>query len=136
MIDFVGFIIIIVCAVFQLKFYLSTRRRLMIYKDIFPETEVLSLEKEPIQIITKYNNPVFIEIISSLNQYLAKNQGSVSDFNLMKDIVERNSSSVDEEIDSQISLPINVGLMGTMVGIIFGVIFLLNSGVLDSTCFM
>lgn len=132
MIDFVGFIIIIVCAVFQLKFYLSTRRRLMIYKDIFPETRVLSLEKEPIQIITTYNNPVFIEIISSLNQYLAKNQGSVSDFNLMKDIVERNSSSVDEEIDSQISLPINVGLMGTMVGIIFGVIFLLNSGVLDS----
>lgn len=132
MIDVIGIVIIIVCSLFQLKFFLSTRRLLLVYKDIFPVPEVLGLEHNPIQIKTEYNNPVFKEIISSLNKYLAKNQGSVSDFNLMKDIVERNSSSVDEEIDSQISLPINVGLMGTMVGIIFGVMFLLRSGVLDS----
>ena len=49
----------------------------------------------------------------------------------MKDIIERNSNAIEEEIDSQISLPINIGLMGTMAGIIFGVISLVNSDVLQ-----
>ena len=135
-VEIVGFIIIIVCSFFQIKFLKSTRKALNIFKDIFPESKHLDVDineySQQVQgIKTAYKNPVFKTIIASLNEYLENNQGAVVDFNLMKDIIERNSDAVEEEIDSQISLPINIGLMGTMAGIIFGVISLVSSGVLN-----
>ena len=130
------FIIIIICSFFQIKFLKSTRKALNIFKDIFPESKHLDVDineySQQVQgIKTAYKNPVFKTIIASLNEYLENNQGAVVDFNLMKDIIERNSDAVEEEIDSQISLPINIGLMGTMAGIIFGVISLVSSDVLN-----
>lgn len=135
-VEIVGFIIIIVCSFFQFKFLKSTRKALNIFKDIFPESKHLDVDineytQQVKGIKTAYKNPVFKTIIASLNEYLENNQGAVVDFNLMKDIIERNSDAVEEEIDSQISLPINIGLMGTMAGIIFGVISLVSSGVLN-----
>lgn len=59
-------------------------------------------------------------IINSLNSYLMKNRGAVSDFHLIKDIVERNSDAVDSEITSQTPLPLYLGLMGTVAGIVLG----------------
>ncbi len=135
-VEIVGFIIIIVCSFFQFKFLKSTRKALNVFKDIFPESKHLDVDineytQQVKGIKTAYKNPVFKTIIASLNEYLENNQGAVVDFNLMKDIIERNSDAVEEEIDSQISLPINIGLMGTMAGIIFGVISLVSSGVLN-----
>ena len=132
----IGYAIIVVCSCIQLTVWFSTRRKLRIFKDVFPETKKVNLDIEEGTgrvkgIKSSYKNIVFMTILNSLNQYLSNNQGSVTDFNLMKDIIERNSDAVEEEIDSQISLPINVGLMGTMVGIIFGVGSLVNSGVLN-----
>src|SRR5690606_12907848 len=60
--------------------------------------------------------------------YLYNNQGSVSDFHILKDIVDRNCESKEEEINTQIPIPIYYGLMGTMIGILLGVIFLMASG--------
>lgn len=135
-VEIVGFIIIIICSFFQIKFLKSTRKALNIFKDIFPESKHLDVDineysQQVKGIKTEYTNTVFKTIIASLNEYLENNQGAVVDFNLMKDIIERNSDAVEEEIDSQISLPINIGLMGTMAGIIFGVISLVSSDVLN-----
>ena len=65
-------------------------------------------------------NPLIIKIVDSINSYLLRNRGAVSDFNLIKDIVERNCDAVDEEINQQLPVPIYLGLMGTIFGIIIG----------------
>lgn len=69
---------------------------------------------------TVNTNIVLDKIIGSINTYLIKNKGAVSDFNLVKDIVERNCDSEDEQINTLLPIPLYLGLMGTMFGIIVG----------------
>lgn len=77
--------------------------------------------KDGIQVIIINNeNEVAKEIENSINTYLIKNKGAVSDFNLIKDIVERNCDAVESEIESVTPLPLYLGLVGTMLGIIVG----------------
>ncbi len=66
------------------------------------------------------DEPVFKTILSSLNTYLLKNKGTASDFNLVKDIIERHIGAMDNEIRITLATPLYLGLMGTMLGIIFG----------------
>lgn len=66
-------------------------------------------------------HPVLTQIVHNINTYLIRNAGSVSDFHLMKDIVDRNCDNVDEEINTALPAPLYLGLMGTMFGIILSV---------------
>lgn len=63
----------------------------------------------------------FQNILCSINNYLYKNKGAASDFMLIRDIVERNCDSKEEEINTQTPIPLYIGLMGTMTGIIIGI---------------
>lgn len=56
-----------------------------------------------------------------LNNYLIRNKGAASDYGLIKDVVERNCNSLEEEIETQTPWPLYFGLMGTMLGIIVGI---------------
>jgi len=69
-------------------------------------------------------NQVEQEIINSVNGYLLRNRGAVSDFNLIKDIVDRNIDTADEEINTMLPIPLYLGLAGTMLGILIGLFFL------------
>lgn len=69
-------------------------------------------------------NSALENILNAINTYLIRNRGAISDFDLMKDIVERNTESLNEEIDSQVPIPLYLGLMGTMLGIIIGLFFI------------
>ena len=71
-------------------------------------------------------------IIDSINKYLEKNKDAVTDFNLIRDIIDRNTDSIEEEIQTQIPIPLYYGLMGTMLGILIGVIALVFSGSLGN----
>lgn len=73
-----------------------------------------------ISVDNKIDNPLIRRVVDSVNSYLLRNKGAVSDFNLIKDIVERNCDAVDEEISQQLPVPIYLGLMGTILGIILG----------------
>lgn len=77
-------------------------------------------------------NPIFEEIKNGINNYLENNKGSVSDYHLMKDIVDRNCDAKEDEISTQIPVPLYLGLMGTMVGILVGVGYLWISGDLSA----
>jgi len=66
------------------------------------------------------SNAIFDDILLSINVYLLKNKGAVADFNLVKDIVERNIDTEEDGINQMITVPLYLGLMGTMVGIVFG----------------
>lgn len=59
-------------------------------------------------------------VIKTINNYLKKNKGGAADFHLIKDIVERHTDSIDEEINHKLPVPIYLGLMGTVLGIIVG----------------
>ena len=75
------------------------------------------------------SNSVFDELLHSINVYLLRNKGATTDFNLIKDITERNIDTEDEDISQRVTTPLYLGLMGTMIGIIFGLLnlFLVSS---------
>lgn len=82
------------------------------------------------QINITHKNPTLSNIKEALNMYLVKNKGAVSDFSLMKDIVERYCGSEDDEITVMQPIPLYMGLMGTMIGIIVGIgVIAINGGV-------
>ena len=60
------------------------------------------------------------DVVKTINNYLKKNKGGAADFHLIKDIVERHTDSIDEEIKHKLPVPIYLGLMGTVLGIIIG----------------
>lgn len=87
-------------------------------------------EVEISQIVIRSENSTMQKIKDALNMYLEKNKGAVSDFALMKDIVERYSGAEEEEITVMQPIPLYMGLMGTMIGIIVGIgVIAINGGV-------
>lgn len=88
---------------------------------------IAGITKEVEGITTKHDNQTFVSIVNSINEYLDCNK-SVNDFHLMKDIVDRNCDSKEEEIGTQIPIPLYLGLVGTMSGILVGVAFLWLTG--------
>ncbi len=132
----ISIIVIIYITFIQYSVYSSTKKELEKYLNIFPKStggDSFSVVKDEstnniIGIATTHNNLIIKPIVNSINNYLYNNQGSVSDFHILKDIVDRNCESKEEEINTQIPIPIYYGLMGTMIGILLGVIFLMASG--------
>lgn len=80
-------------------------------------------------------SPVLKNIVDTINDYLLKNQGAASDFQTIKDIVDRNCDAVDEEISQRLPVPLYLGLMGTVLGIIVG-LFSLGSNVTTDSFYM
>lgn len=122
----------------QIKFFAQNRDKLRLLKSIFDIKKGSSLETSEIGnatiIIEKPQgiSPVFSEIIDTINDYLYENKGAASDFHLIKDVVDRNCDSVEEEVATLTPIPLYFGLIGTMIGILVGVAFLVFSGGIDS----
>ncbi|CAA9262727.1 MAG: hypothetical protein AVDCRST_MAG95-2376 [uncultured Adhaeribacter sp.] len=62
----------------------------------------------------------FAEILNDTNTYLRNNKGAAADFNILKDISERQSEVQEDEITATVATPLYVGLLGTFLGVIFG----------------
>lgn len=71
--------------------------------------------------IAHSTHPLLYQIEQAINAYLLKNKGATGDFLLIKDIVERYCDAKREEIETQLPMPLYMGLMGTMLGIIIGI---------------
>lgn len=78
-----------------------------------PNTEITLLQS------TEASEPLE-RIKESINTYLIRNKGAVADFNLLRDITQRNLDTLEEEITILLPLPLYVGLLGTMMGIVIG----------------
>lgn len=123
-------IIIIVIAVLQISAFISTIYKINKFKRIFPSKQDAFHIKEG-QIdssSTSHKGSILSTIIDSINKYLINNRTAVSDFHLMKDIVDRNCDSLEEEVHAQIPTPLYLGLAGTMIGILVGVYLLISTG--------
>ncbi|WP_298766718.1 hypothetical protein [uncultured Polaribacter sp.] len=59
-------------------------------------------------------------IVKYINVYLIKNKGASIDFYLIKDIVDKHTSTIENQIENRIPAPLYLGLAATMIGIIIG----------------
>lgn len=123
---FIIFFITAIVLIWQYAIYHNNKGRISLFRDIFPDNQEkfqLAQDDTFCEILNLHKNIILDEIISSLNKYLRNNKNSVSDFHLMKDIVDRNCDAREEEIQTQIPFPLLLGLAGTMLGILIGVAF-------------
>lgn len=106
--------------------------RMVVFRNIFshPDTYMLTRNAETnfVNGISGVGNNVFRRINDSINKYLGNNAGSVIDFGLLKDAVDRNCDAVEDDIAVQTPIPLYLGLAGTMAGIILGLTPMLENG--------
>ena len=86
-----------------------------------PARPVTTAPEVEIDIIAAENpSGGFSEIIEDTNEYLRNNKGAAADFNILKDIAERQSEGLEDEIQSTVTTPLYIGLLGTFLGVILG----------------
>ena len=117
------FVILIV--VWQLCSYVRNVQRINRLNNLFSKNEFNTLlnEEGVVSIENNLASEDYKTTLKDVNSYLAKNKNKASDYHIIKEIVERNAHSVEEEIDTMLSTPLYLGLMATIIGIAFGVIF-------------
>jgi len=128
--DFTLLILIIVLFV-QLYSFRKTFLIITKLSDLFPSSENLEIGKINLEsysydeVIIKNNmSEEFKSILKNTNKFLAENKGTAADFNMLKDISERESDKIERSIISTISVPIYLGLIGTITGIFISLFFL------------
>lgn len=125
---------IIVAAIIALQifFFIMNVLRMREYKKIFAEEKSWDIahnsETKFVSGIYGRGNKVFESIKDSINKYLENNSGSVIDFSLLKDAVDRHCDSVENDINTLTPTPLYCGLAGTMAGVIVGLSSLLTTG--------
>ena len=126
-------ILILFFIAWEIYQFLMTRVLINRYQNIFPDSieDNVSLN-ENLQIVNTHNSEAFDNIVSTLNRYLEEISEQVSDYHLMKDVVERNREVSESEIETQIPFTQYIGLVGTMIGIFVGVSILVFGGGVES----
>lgn len=125
-------IAVIICV--QIIFFIKNLIRMNEYSNIFKCYTPWELERDYetdyVTGIRGKGNKVFESIKESINKYLGSHTGSVIDFHLLKDAVDRHCDSVENDINTQTPTPLYCGLAGTMAGVILGLVPLIMSGAL------
>ena len=122
-------IIAIICI--QIFFFVKNLLRMNQFSKIFSEESSWRLRRNEqtnlVDGVYGAGNMIFESIKNSINKYLGNNSGSVIDFGLLKDAVDRHCDSVENDIATQTPIPLYWGLAGTMAGVIIGLTDLLKS---------
>lgn len=128
------FAVVILVIVLQLKKFFQNRKRIKTFSQIFAGQaygivyHINDGQKDTIVGITGPENEIFDDIKESINGYLNGTQGTEVDFQLLKDSVDRHCDMIEDEISSQMPLPLYYGLAGTMAGAIIGLLSLVWGG--------
>lgn len=129
-------IIIIAIILIQVYFFVNNRERMRQFSKIFSGNKtswtILRNDSGMVNGITGEGNQTFQSIVLSINKYLGNNTGSVIDFGLLKDAVDRHCDSVENDISTQTPIPLYWGLAGTMAGVILGLWDLIGSGAIQA----
>ena len=123
-------IIILIC--FQVFLFVKNNTRMRQFGSIFKYFDSWELRRNKetgfVDGIFGKGNRIFVSIGESINKYLENAAGSVVDYDILKDAVDRHCDTVEEDIAAQTPLPLYVGLAGTMLCIIGGLLDLHKSG--------
>lgn len=127
------FLLVALFIAWEVYQFLNTKQIISRYQNIFPDStkDAVTLNKK-LQIETSHNSEAFTNIVSTLNRYLDENSEQVSDYHLMKDVVDRNREISESEIETLIPFTQYIGLVGTMIGIFIGVLVLVWGDGLES----
>lgn len=119
-------IIVLMVVSFQSLKYYQNRVRIDLFSSIFAgqDYELVKDSNDMVVGIKGSGNKIFDDIKYSINGYLKGTQGTEVDFQLLKDSVDRHCDMIEDEINSQMPLPLYFGLAGTMCGAIIGLIAL------------
>ncbi len=124
-------VIIIAIICIQVFFFVKNLLRMKQFSKIFAEESSWRLRRNEqtnlVDGVYGAGNTIFESIKNSINKYLGNNSGSVIDFGLLKDAVDRHCDSVENDIATQTPIPLYWGLAGTMAGVIIGLTDLLKS---------
>lgn len=122
--------VVIVVVIFQYKKFSENRKRIDLFSKIFAGQDyALAKDENDLVVgISGSGNEIFDDIKSSINGYLGGTQGTEVDFQLLKDSVDRHCDMIEDEINSQMPLPLYFGLAGTMTGAIIGLFALVWGG--------
>lgn len=123
-------IIIVAIICIQVFFFVKNLMRMREFSNIFANESWVLLRNPETNLVNGISgggNNVFQSIKSSINKYLGNNSGSVIDFGLLKDSIDRHCDSVENDIATQTPIPLYWGLAGTMAGVILGLWDLLDS---------
>ena len=122
--------VVILVVVFQLMKFRQNRKRIDLFSNIFAGQDYeLNYDNNDMVVgILGSGNQIFDDIKNSINGYLRENKGTEVDFQLLKDSVDRHCDMIEDEINSQMPLPLYFGLAGTMTGAIIGLFALVFGG--------
>lgn len=129
----VSIVFVLFFAIWELQQFYKVRKLTVLYKNIFPNsTDQLEFDSHMLCINSSHNSVLFKNIVRTLNRYLGENSDQVSDYHLMKDVVDRNREVAESEIETLIPFTQYIGLVGTMIGIFFGVVVLVFGNGLEN----
>lgn len=110
----------------QFYSFRSNRKRIGRIKQLFPDTDenniAITSEEHITTICNEDASGDFKNTLEDINKYLSKNENKTFDYQIIKEIVERNAQSLDEEVNTMLSAPLYLGLMATILGIVVGVV--------------
>lgn len=110
---------IVICQVVSFFKNISIINKL---RALFPGVEKLSLNDDN-TITCENTNAEFQETLDNINEYLRLNKTKSADYQIIKEIVERDSEKTEDDVNTMLTSPLYLGLMATIVGAAIGVIF-------------
>ena len=117
-------ILISIVFVFQAIAFILTFIWAISFARLFPKKDIWEVRKEgqhkEILLTKDYESEGLQNILSYINNYIASCGGTVPDFNIVKDIIERYVDNFEEKINNFLTVPLFLGLVGTITGIIIG----------------
>ena len=125
---FFSIVLVIFFSIWEWLQFRKVKKLTAQYRNIFPGIDQLEFDKQTLCINSSHNSALFRNVVRTLNEYLRENSDQVSDYHLMKDVVDRNREVAESEIETLIPFTQYVGLVGTMIGIFFGVVVLVFFG--------
>lgn len=129
---FLVLVIVVLIICLQVYFFRKNLQRMQEFQEVFIKSGTWKVRKNSetnfVDGIDGKGNGVFLSIKESINKYLGNNSGSVIEFSLLKDAVDRHCDGVENDIESLTPVPLYCGLAGTMAGVIIGLLSLIFTG--------
>ena len=116
-------IIVIAIIIWQVTAYIKNRRLINQLRKLFPNVDKLAIDKDGRHIWCSSSSADFEESLQDINAYLEENRNRTPDYPIIKEIVERNSQKLEDDVDAMLSIPLYLGLMATISGAAVGIIF-------------
>lgn len=121
---FIIAVIVLVVLIFQIRSFKENERRIGKIRNLFPSTnntEVV-VEESTTYLNNSSSSGEFKSTLEDINSYLTHNNNKTYDYQIIKEIVNRNSKSLEDEVDTMITVPLYWGLIATISGIALGII--------------